>query len=76
MNKKYPEEIEQMNEIAAALTALMRVALKDETATVEYDEEDDALIHHCGIHKLNRRVNVGGDSATAAVREFIERCCF
>lgn len=73
---KYREEIEQMNEIAAALTALMRVALKDETASVEYDAEADALIQRCSIHKACKRVSTAGDSATAAVRDFIERCCW
>ncbi len=73
---KYPEEIEQMNAIAAALTTLMRVALKDDTATVEYDAEADALVQHCGVHKVCKRVSTECTSATAAVRDFIDRCCW
>lgn len=72
---KEKEEIEQMEAAAAALTSLMRIALKDETALVEYDAESDALVNHCGVHKLNKRVNVGGDSCPAAIRDFIEACC-
>lgn len=72
---KEREEIEQMEAAAEALTSLMRIALKDETALVEYDAESDALVNHCGVHKLNKRVGVGGDSCIAAIRDFVEACC-
>ena len=72
---KTMEEIGQMEAAAAALTSLMRIALRDETALVEYDAESDALVNHCGTHKLNRRVNVGGDSCPTAIRDFVEACC-
>lgn len=72
---KYPEEIEQFRATAEALTALMRVALRDETARVEYDAAEDALVHHSGIRNLNRRVSTAGTSCAAAVRDFIDKVC-
>lgn len=68
---KYPHEIKQMKAIAAALENLWRVAFNDESAVVEYKEDIDCL--SVRSEAMTKIANTAGDSAPAAVYDFIER---
>lgn len=65
------KEFAQFKALEAALQDVARIALDDGTVTVFYDGEIDAFrFSSCGMAKT---VSVRGDSAKAAVCDFVNR---